>query len=58
MQTGADVNVVAGGATPLDAAAHIGNSEILHCLLKAGADPNVIDEVKPSKSSNFIHFFG
>ncbi|KAJ9180079.1 hypothetical protein P3X46_008367 [Hevea brasiliensis] len=41
---GADVNVIAGGATPLHIAADNGSSEILNCLLKAGADPNVVDE--------------
>ncbi|XP_020540414.1 ankyrin-1 isoform X1 [Jatropha curcas] len=43
-QAGANVNVTAGGATPLHVAADIGNPEILNCLLKAGADPNVTDE--------------
>ncbi|XP_024188925.1 ankyrin-1 isoform X2 [Rosa chinensis] len=41
---GAKVNMSAGGATPLHIAADIGNLEIIKCLLKAGADPNVIDE--------------
>lgn len=44
-QAGANVNVSAGGATPLHIAADIGNSDIINCLLKAGADPNVTDEV-------------
>ncbi|XP_043816335.1 putative ankyrin repeat protein RF_0381 isoform X2 [Manihot esculenta] len=44
VQAGADVNVVAGGATPLHIAADNGSPEILNCLLKVGADPNVADE--------------
>lgn len=45
MQAGANANIVAGGATPLHIAADIGSTEIIKCLLKAGADPNVTDEV-------------
>ncbi|KAK6140367.1 hypothetical protein DH2020_025878 [Rehmannia glutinosa] len=41
---GATVNVTAGGATPLHIAADGGNPEIIKCLLKAGADPDAIDE--------------
>lgn len=41
----------AGGATPLHIAADIGNLELTNCLLKAGADPNQKDEVKPSWKS-------
>ncbi|KAL4572278.1 hypothetical protein LXL04_019049 [Taraxacum kok-saghyz] len=41
---GGKVNITAGGATPLHVAADIGNSELITCLLKSGADPNVIDE--------------
>lgn len=48
MQAGANVNIIAGGATPLHIAADIGNLEIINCLLKAGADPNIADEVGPS----------
>ncbi|XP_076923113.1 hsp70-Hsp90 organizing protein 2-like [Bidens hawaiensis] len=43
-QAGAKVNIFAGGATPLHIAADIGNSELIACLLKAGADPNMADE--------------
>ncbi|KAL4570461.1 hypothetical protein LXL04_026116 [Taraxacum kok-saghyz] len=43
-QAGGKVNITAGGATPLHVAADIGNSELITCLLKSGADPNVIDE--------------
>lgn len=46
MQAGARVNIIAGGATPLHIAADIGSPEIINCLLKAGADPNVTDEVR------------
>lgn len=46
MQAGAKVNITAGGATPLHIAADNGNPEIINCLLKAGADPNAIDEVR------------
>lgn len=45
-QAGAKVNMSAGGATPLHIAADAGSSEIIKCLLKAGADPNVTDEVR------------
>ena len=48
MQAGANVNITAGGATPLHIAADNGSPDLLNCLLKAGADPNVIDEVPPS----------
>lgn len=48
VQAGAKVNVIAGGATPLHIAADHGSPELINCLLKAGADPNVTDEVKPS----------
>ncbi|XP_076883775.1 uncharacterized protein LOC143532676 [Bidens hawaiensis] len=44
IQAGAKVNIIAGGATPLHIAADIGNSELIACLLKAGADPNMADE--------------
>ncbi|KAK4282898.1 hypothetical protein QN277_014223 [Acacia crassicarpa] len=44
VQAGANVNISAGGATPLHIAADNGNPEFINCLLKAGADPNVIDE--------------
>ncbi|KAI5669485.1 hypothetical protein M9H77_19338 [Catharanthus roseus] len=44
IQAGAKVNVSAGGATPLHIAADNGSPEIINCLLKAGADPNSIDE--------------
>ena len=46
MQAGAKVNVTAGGATPLHIAADNGSPELINSLLKAGADPNVIDEVR------------
>lgn len=45
MQAGAKVNIIAGGATPLHIAADHGSLELTNCLLKAGADPNVSDEV-------------
>lgn len=54
MQAGASVNFTAGGATPLHIAADIGNTEIINCLLQAGADPNAIDEVKLSKYESVI----
>ncbi|XWS57699.1 hypothetical protein CRYUN_Cryun09bG0195800 [Craigia yunnanensis] len=44
IQAGAKVNVAAGGATPLHIAADNGSPELINSLLKAGADPNVIDE--------------
>ncbi|XP_027107369.2 palmitoyltransferase AKR1-like isoform X1 [Coffea arabica] len=49
IQAGAHVNVTAGGATPLHIAADHGSPEILECLLKAGANPDSLDEegVKP-----------
>ena len=58
VQAGAKVNISAGGATPLHIAADHGSLEIINCLLKAGADPNVIDEVRPQLSSvNYIKYF-
>lgn len=45
IQAGAKVNISAGGATPLHIAADNGSLELINCLLKAGADPNVSDEV-------------
>ncbi|XP_038716396.1 ankyrin-1 isoform X2 [Tripterygium wilfordii] len=42
---GANVNIIAGGATPLHIATDNGNLELINCLLKAGADPNAMDEV-------------
>ncbi|XP_071735465.1 uncharacterized protein [Rutidosis leptorrhynchoides] len=44
IQEGAKVNIIAGGATPLHIAADIGNTELITCLLNAGADPNMTDE--------------
>ncbi|GAB4836012.1 hypothetical protein Ancab_039517 [Ancistrocladus abbreviatus] len=55
IQEGANVNVSAGGATPLHIAADNGNADIINCLLKAGADPNVTDEdgQKPIQAAAF-----
>ncbi|PHT41066.1 hypothetical protein CQW23_19920 [Capsicum baccatum] len=44
VKAGANVNVKAGDATPLLIAAHNGSTEIINCLLQAGADPNAEDE--------------
>lgn len=44
IKAGANVNITAGGATPLHIAADSGSPEIINCLLKSGADPNVTDE--------------
>ncbi|KAG9452554.1 hypothetical protein H6P81_005458 [Aristolochia fimbriata] len=44
IQAGANANASAGGATPLHIAADNGSTEIINCLLKAGADPNITDE--------------
>ncbi|KAM7469129.1 hypothetical protein LguiA_007312 [Lonicera macranthoides] len=44
IQAGANVNVSAGGATPLHIAADQGDLEIINCLLKARADANATDE--------------
>lgn len=49
IQAGANVNITAGGATPLHIAADNGNPEIINCLLDAGADPNIVDEVENFK---------
>lgn len=49
IQAGANVNITAGGATPLHIAADIGNPEIINCLLDAEADPNIMDEVENFK---------
>ena len=47
IQWGAKVNVTfPGGGTPLHVAAFMGKPNIISCLLEAGADPNVRDEVK------------
>ena len=48
VQAGAKVNISAGGATPLHIAADMGNTDIINCLVKAGADPNAADEVRSS----------
>lgn len=48
-QAGGKVNISAGGATPLHIAADNGNPEIINCLLDAGADPNIMDEVENFK---------
>ncbi|XP_052192696.1 uncharacterized protein LOC127801521 isoform X2 [Diospyros lotus] len=44
IQAGANVNITAGGATPLHIAADHGSPELINSLLKAKADPNVTDE--------------
>ncbi|PWA75248.1 ankyrin repeat family protein [Artemisia annua] len=44
IEAGANVNITAGGATPLHVAADIGNTELITRLIKAKADPNVTDE--------------
>lgn len=44
IQAGANVNITAGGTTPLHIAADFGNSDLINCLLRAGADPNATDE--------------
>lgn len=44
IEAGAKVNISAGGATPLHIAADMGNTDIINCLAKAGADPNAADE--------------
>ncbi|XVF01960.1 hypothetical protein REPUB_Repub04eG0134700 [Reevesia pubescens] len=44
IQAGAKMNVIAGGATPLHIAADNGSPELINSLLKAGADPNFLDE--------------
>lgn len=54
MQAGAKVNISAGGATPLHIAADNGSLELLNCLLKVGADPDVSDEVR--KILKFEHY--
>ncbi|XP_022744477.1 ankyrin-1-like isoform X1 [Durio zibethinus] len=44
IQAGSKVNITAGGATPLHVAADNGSPDLINSLLKAGADPNAIDE--------------
>lgn len=44
IQAGANVNIFAGGTTPLHIAADNGSTDLVNCLLKAGADPNATDE--------------
>ncbi|CAA7388046.1 unnamed protein product [Spirodela intermedia] len=44
IESGADVNVSAGGTTPLHVAADIGSTDLINSLLKAGADANAEDE--------------
>lgn len=41
---GANVNVSAGGATPLHIAADFGNDKLVDSLLKAGANPDALDD--------------
>ena len=45
IQAGADPNLGSCGKTPLIAAACEGETEIINCLLKSGADPNARDNV-------------
>lgn len=54
VQAGAKVNVSAGGATPLHIAADNGSPELINCLLKAGADPNVSDEVRHLRNTYLL----
>ncbi|MQL78698.1 hypothetical protein Taro_011133 [Colocasia esculenta] len=51
--SGANVNISAGGATPLHIAADNGNTDLINCLLEAGADPNAEDEdgLKPIQTA-------
>ncbi|KAJ8432791.1 hypothetical protein Cgig2_011714 [Carnegiea gigantea] len=44
IEAGAKVNISAGGATPLHIAADMGDTDIINCLVKAGADPNAADQ--------------
>lgn len=44
VQAGGNANISAGGVTPLHIAADNGSADIVNCLLKAGADPNLTDE--------------
>ncbi|XP_051122739.1 uncharacterized protein LOC127245757 [Andrographis paniculata] len=44
IKAGASVNTSAGGATPLHIAADGGSSDIINCLLQAGANPDAADE--------------
>ncbi|CAL0315958.1 unnamed protein product [Lupinus luteus] len=41
---GGKLNISDGGATPLHIAADNGSLELINCLLKSGADPNISDE--------------
>jgi ankyrin repeat protein len=46
VEKSADVNICEGGfksRSPLHIAAQYGNLEIMDCLIKAGADVNVLD---------------
>lgn len=54
IQAGAKVNVSAGGATPLHIASDNGSLELMNSLLKAGADPNVADEVRHISFPNLL----
>ncbi|CAA6653688.1 unnamed protein product [Spirodela intermedia] len=53
IESGADVNVSAGGTTPLHVAADIGSTDLINSLLKAGADANAEDEdgLKPIQTA-------
>lgn len=44
-QAGADPSLGSNGQTPLGIAAAQGETEVIKCLLKAGANPNVTDVV-------------
>lgn len=44
VKAGANVNITAGGATPMHIAADHGSSDLINCLLKAEADTNATDE--------------
>ncbi|RWW64845.1 hypothetical protein BHE74_00027893 [Ensete ventricosum] len=47
---GANPNASAGGASPLHVAADNGSREIVSCLIRAGGDPNLCDDVNYCKS--------
>jgi ankyrin repeat protein len=53
LQSGARVNVVDGGHTPLQWASSVGNVDAVRTLLRHGADPNLVDNAHAMTALHF-----